>query len=552
MRQLIPLGITASLLMFSGCDGVDEEAPKLELLDKREQLIRLSVDLRGMHPTEVELQLYESTSSPDDAYAKFADTWLEDVRFLDRITEIFNQRLLVETGQVYFDTGDMDLLSGIDDRVMAQIIANEPLMMLRYVVANDMSYSHMVTADHSMANPELALYWGLDYPDDAAGQWVPAKYADGRPHAGLLTMSTIWQRYPSMGGNANRHRANAVSKMFLCEDYLSRPIVLNRAAVDQLTTDPENAIAQNTGCQSCHSTLDPIAANFFGFFNYDSEDGIEQTEYRPENEEEWRFYAGKEPGYYGRPTATIPEFAQELAEDSRYSDCAVRTVWEGLTQRRLVDEDWTEVAPHQLVFDASGMNIKELVRSIVQSDEYKARSARDPELNDRLAGVKVASPSQLSEIITGVTGYTWWFDGRDGLKDHDMGLPILAGGIDSLFVTERGYTPSVGLAFVQERLAYAAAWHVAEHDLDPERTDDAALLVYVTVADTPETAPDAFDEQIRYLYLAATGIPLAEDAPEPALLIETWKYLYSVEASPSAAWAGVTSAVLRDPRVLFY
>jgi hypothetical protein len=391
----------------------------------------------------------------------------------------------------------------------------------------------------------------MEYPEDGQG-WVPAKYEDGRPHAGMLTMSTTWQRYPSMGGNANRHRANAISKMFLCDDYLSRPIVLNRAAVDQLTIDPENAIAQNTGCQSCHSTLDPLAANFFGFFNYDAEDGLEQTRYRPENEEEWRYYSGKEPGYYGRPTATIQEFAEELAADSRFADCAVQTVWEGLTQRELVDDDWVEVAPHALVFEGTGLNIKELVRSIVTSEEYKASAARDPQLNERMAGAKVASPAQLSEIITGITGYTWWFDGRDGLKDHDMGLPTLSGGIDSLFVTNRSYVPSVGTAFVQERLAHAAAWYVAEHDLNPERTDDAALLLYVTIDDTPETAPEAFETQIKYLYLAVTGIPLEEGAPEPEMLTETWKYLYSVEASPTAAWAGVVSAVLRDPRVLFY
>ena len=66
----------------------------------------------------------------------------------------------------------------------------------------------MVTADHTMANPELAAYWGIDYPADGGGNWVPAHYSDGRPHAGMLTMTTTWQRYPSMGGNANRRGPN--------------------------------------------------------------------------------------------------------------------------------------------------------------------------------------------------------------------------------------------------------------------------------------------------------------------------------------------------------
>lgn len=560
MRHALPTGLLA-MAMLAGCQ---EEAAQqdFQLLSPRDQLIRLSMDLRGLHPTEAELWSFENSDPlvQDTQYADYVDTWMAAPEFMGRVKEIFNQRYLMRTGVVYFDTADIPELAGIDDRVMADIIANESMNLLEFVVANDLPYSEMVTADYTMANPELAAYWGIDYPADGGGNWVPSHYADGRPHAGMLTMTTTWQRYPSMGGNANRHRANAISKMFLCDDYLSRPIVLNRAAVDQLTIDPENAINQNSGCQSCHSTLDPMAGQFFGFFNYDAEDGIDSTHYRPENEEEWRFYSGKEPGFFGRQTGNIPEFGEKLADDSRYADCAVRTMWEGLTQRAYVDQDWTEVGPHTELFASTDMNVKETIREIVLSDSYRAISATDPEVQDRFVGAKVVSPEQLSSVITQVTGYTWLFDGRDTLMNQSLGMPVLAGGIDSLFVTQRSYVPSVGMAFVQERLGQAAAYYVAQHDLDPARTEDAQLLKYVTVNDTPANNPAAFEEQIRHLYLAVTARPLPEvdadgnpvRAREIDALIQTWKELYSVEASPTAAWAGVVSAVLRDPAVIFY
>jgi len=541
--------LTAASLLAS-CAPSEESNRRVELLDDRQQLIRLSVDLRGVHPSEEELRQFEDAGDKEATYAAYADLWLSQDRFVDRMVEVFDQRYLFRTGDVYFDPEEVGL--EIDDRIMAEMIANEPLQLLRHVIENDMPYSYMVTAPHSMANPELALYWGMEYPADGNGGWEPATYVDGRPHAGVLTMTTTWQRYPSMGGNANRHRANAISKMFLCDDYLARPIVLNRAAVDQLTLDPENAINQSDGCQSCHSTLDPIAANFFGFFNYDAEDGIDQTMYRPENEEEWRSYSGKEPGYFGRPTANINEFAEELALDTRFSQCAVRTVFEGLTQRTVTDEDWEELSEHRSVFEASELNVRELVRSIVLSDEYKAASAIDPSLEERLAGVKTASPSQLAGIIGDITGYRWYFDGRDGLADNANGLAVLAGGTDGRYVTTRSYVPSVGTAFTLERYAQAAAWNVAEHDLDPAREGSAQLLFFVTVEDTPETNPEAFEEQIRYLYLTITGLPLDEDASEPEELVALWKYVYSVEASPVLAWSSVISVILRDPRVLFY
>ncbi|MEN0065644.1 MAG: hypothetical protein AAGA48_26115 [Myxococcota bacterium] len=551
MRQFAPIGLMAALLL--GCGEPEETVePSVDLLDARSELIRLSMDLRGVQPTEQELWAYENSLERDVLYRQHAETWIDDPRFLSRIKEIFNERYLVRTGETYFSTNGIPALRDIDDRRMAEIIAGEVLSLLEYVVLNDLPYSYMVTAPHTMANAELAQFWNIDYPADADGGWVPATYDDGRPHAGMLTMTTTWQRYPSMGGNANRHRANAVSKMFLCDDYLSRPIVLNRAAVDLLIVDPENAISISPGCQSCHASLDPMSANFFGFFNFDAEEGIESTFYRPEAEEDWRLYAGKEPAYYGRPTGNIIEFAQELAEDDRFADCAVQTVWEGLTQRDMVDADWTAVSVHAEEFRNTDMNLKDLVLSIVSDEEYRAQGAKEAALNERLAGQKLVSPEQLSSFMKDKTGYTWLFNGRDGLRNQDMGLPTLAGGIDSLFVTERQYTPTVGLTFIQERLAQSAAWYVAQHDLDPGRTDEAILLRFVTIEDTPQSSPEAFEEQIRHLYLTITGRPLALEAREPAELVEVWKGLYSVEASPTLAWAGVVSAVLRDPQVLFY
>lgn len=552
MRQVtVPTGWLALVGLLAGCQAEQSAPDSFEPLPKREQLIRLSMDLRGLHPTEQELADFDASDDPSGLWAQHVDEWIEDPGFIPRMKEVFNQRYLMRTGDVYFDPSEAGL-GGIDDRVLAEDIANEPLSLLEYTIMNELPYSYMVTADHTMANADLAQYWGIEYPEGANGGWTPAQYTDGRPHSGMLTMTTTWQRYPSMGGNANRHRANAISKMFLCDDYLSRPIVLNRAAIDQLLIDPEDAIGTNSGCQSCHSSLDPLAGNFFGFFNYDAVEGLDQTHYRPENEEEWRYYSGKEPGYYGTPTGNIPEFGRKLAADSRFTDCAVKTVWEGLTQRTLTDADWPEVAPHWEVFDSSEQNIKELVRSIVNDPAYASIAAKDPEVDERFVGRKVVSPEQLSNVFEQVTGYTWLFDGRDGLRNNSMGLPVLAGGIDSRFVTVRSYIPTVGAVFVQERMAQAAAYFVAVHDLDPNRTEEAKLFNFITIQDTPESNPEAFDTQIRYLYLVVTGVPLPEDATEPADLTAAWKYQYSVDASPTAAWAGVLSAVLRDPRVIFY
>lgn len=529
------------LVLLVACQ---EQAPPadagLQLLSPREQLIRLSVDLRGRHPSEEELLAIEESPS---LYAWYLDRYLDDPRFLDRVAEMWNDRFLTDNGSTYALERE-----GATEQQVALAVGNEPLVLLRAIVAEDRPYSDIVLADHTMANALLADLYALDREEGEG--WTRAWYSDGRPHAGVLTMNTTWLRFPSMGGNANRHRANAVSRLLMCDDYLQRPIVLNRAAVDQLTVDPEDAIHDNAACQSCHSTLDPLAAHLFGF--YESEDEDIGMVYRPENEELWRDYSGETPGFYGLPTANLRELAQAMATDGRFVDCAVQTAWEGMMQRPAEDADWSSFQRHRQAFLTHDQSIKEVVRSIALSPEYLARATVDPLLGERLVGLRTASPAQLAGIIEGITGYRWRFDGADGLTTSVLGLPVLFGGIDALDVLDRSYEPGVGAILGLERLAWSAAWSVASHDLDPVRTDDAILLRYVTVQDTPEQDAALFEAQIRDLYLAATGLPLAADATEPQELVVLWKQVHAVEADPTRAWAAVLSAVLRDPRVLTY
>ena len=539
MRFVTSLSLSA---IFLGCNGTQEEPIEEPiLLSARSQLIRLSVDLRGVHPSEEELKSIESNP---DLYDQFVDRYLEDPRFVESAKQLFNHRYLTRTGSTYGQS-----VPGYSGAEVGRTIGEEPLELLSYIVANDLPYSEIVTADYTMANPLLAYIWDLDYPENETG-WQPAYYTDGRMHAGILGMNAIWQRYPSAGGNANRHRANAVSKMLLCDDFLSRPVVINRSAVDQLIVDPEDAINTNSACQSCHSTLDPLAAHFYGWFPMNDEE--DTTVYRPEREDGWRMYSDKEPAYFGVPTANITELGALIAKDERFVDCAVKTVMEGLGQRVIDERDWSEMQSHREAFVDSQQSIRHLVRSVVTSDTYKTKTFETDELADRIPTVKVVNPYQLSTIIEDITGFRWTFNGIDALTNTGMGIPVLLGGLDGDTVTQRNYTPSVGMVFVQERLAQAAGWQVASQDLDPNRTGDAKLLHYVTQEDSPDTNPEAFKTQIEYLYLRITGIPLAEDSTDAAELMVLWNQLHSIKASPTQAWAGVISAVLRDPAIITY
>jgi hypothetical protein len=538
------------LLFLAACGTPDPDATSGDQvvpvdLTPREMLIRASVDVRGIHPSEEDLAAFEA--DPSDAhYEQYVDAWLHEDRFLDRMEEVWNGVLRTRTGDTYFDPNDAGLGS-LDSRDVADSLGEEPLQLVREIVANDEPWSQIVLADHTMGNAVTAAMWGQTLTGDPNG-WSRATYNDGRPMAGVLSSTTLWQRYPSASSNANRHRANNVSRMFLCDDYLSRPVEFSRSDVEAATTEElEDVIRTNPTCVGCHSSLDPLAAHFFGFWWEKDETLAARTRYYAEDENDWQSYAGRAPNYYGQPTSGLRDLAQHLADDPRFTDCAVRTMWQGIQQREATDDDWGDLADFESDFAAGGYTMRALVKSIVTSDTYK-----HPVDSATISSVKMVSPQQLRDIVAEKTGYEWTFDGRPGLSVNDLGLPVLMGGTDGRYVVDRNTQPTVSAMFVQERLSQAAGYRVAASDLAGETVSAPVLLKYVGVMDTPDANRQGFEDQVRFLYLHLTGIPLAADAPEVDECIDLWKQIFSVTSSPTSAWSGVIAAVLRDPRLLFY
>lgn len=538
---MIPL-----LALWLACAEEPAPAPELVRLSPREQLIRLSVELRGVHPGPAEL---EAIGADPSLYADFADRYLEDPRFGGRVREIFEERWRLRTGRIRFAPAD----AGVDaeDVVVADAIAEEPLRLVSHVVENDLPITEIVTADYTVADPLVAAVWDLDYPEDAQG-WAVSTWRDGRPAAGVLASSTLWQRYHSKGGNANRTRANALSRLLLCEDFLTRPIVLDRAAADAFVRDAEASIAENPTCQGCHVSLDPLAAALFGFYSDENPINLRsETLYRPENEPLWQEHAGEPPAWFGRPVSGLTELSEQIAEDPRFVQCMTRTIWEGLLQREYTDEDWSELQAHVDTLAAAELRVRPLVRAIVLSDEFRAGEITGPR-GERISTLRTVSPAQLSSIVHDLTGYRMERDGRDLLVTSDFQMGPLLGGVDADFATGRNYQPTVSGLLVARELARAAAAAVVAHDLDPARTAEPVLLDQVSSESRPDTDADAFLAQMAALYEAITGVPLEEDSEVPARLVRLWSDAFALEGTANAAWIAVLSALLRDPRVLFY
>ncbi len=501
-------------------------------------LSRLSLDLRGVRPTPDELAAVRADPAMVDGYV---EDWLVDPRFPDRIRGLYLHawRLQAQRSDI-----DAAALAMQDQEAFLVGLGEEAIRMFAHLAATDRPYTDLFTADWTMADESLAAWYPVDYPAGASG-WQQVSWQDGRPSLGILATNGLWWRYGTTTANANRGRANVISRMFLCNDYLLQPI---RQPDDVDLTDQEavaDAISHNDACVACHVTLDPVGSYLWGFANTDLESPRDLSTYNPEHELWWEELTGVAPGWFGEPGEQVEDLGHQLAADPRIVDCAVETATELLLQRETTLDDFEDLAHHREAFLADDLRLRSLFRSILASDAYRAPPGDDP----ARAGFKLVDAELLVTQVEGITGLRFEVDGVDAFARDRWGLRSLARGGTS---TATGPTPELAptVVLVQQRLAEAAAWGAAARDAaDP----DAALTFQrVDFTEQPDGDRAAMAAQVQELWLRALGQPLDPDAAQVDLLLQLWADVHADTGDPVEAWAAVLAVILRHPDFLVY
>ena len=511
-------------------DSIPEMAPTA-------LLTRLSLDLRGRRPSPDELARVEADPAALDP---LLDEMMADPAFGGQVRALYAEIYRTQTEAYYVSANSYGIT---DSAAFLAAVGDEPLRILSTVAEEDLPWTTLVTADWTMANEVLAQAWPLDYSGEG---WQKAKYNDGRPAAGILSTNAMWWRYVSTDFNANRARANAVSRIFLCNDYLSRPIDFDRNVnlLDQEAV--EEALQTNPACVNCHQSLDPLASYFWGFYYYNYTDADEARVYHPERELLYRTYTGISPSYFGEPGFTLGDLGRQLASDNRYVECAVEQVYEGLLRRDSALADQETLTAHREAFLAGELTLRSLIRSVVNDPYYRSG---DTEAEGAIPK-KMVTPTLLASQIEALTGYRMSIAGFDLMTTDTYGLRTLAGGADGFNVTKSATAPNTTLVLVQERLAEAAAWYAVTRDL--EGAVGEGQLLTIDPAATPETDRAAMVTQIQTLHRLIYGTAIAADGEEVTANLELWADLYAVERDTVDAWAGLVAVLLRDPDLLFY
>ncbi len=495
---------------------------------------RASLDLRGVRPTEEEASaLLADPSSLDARLAALPD----DPRF--------GWSLALALAPVWGTRADesdaFNRVAAVGNRAaLLASIGEEPLRLVAWIADHDRPWTDVVRADWTVADSVLAAAWPVDYPAEETG-WRQVPYVDGRPPAGVLATSGLWWRYTTTYGNANRGRANAVSRILLCNDYLERAVPFDPTL--DLTDEHavQDAVLSNPACVACHAAVDPLGAQLWGFYAEFTDVLGEVARYHPEREDHWRAFVTP-PGYFGSPVdgANPGVLGLALAQDPRLVNCAVRRTWGALMQREPGPRDERDLLVHREAMLAGGVTLRALVRSILRDPAYRALDGDD-------APWRLVAADTWASAVEDLTGWRFQVEDGDVMREDRFGVRSLAGDVRTSGIVARG--PSPTQVEVHERWAQQAARHVARHDAD--HPDAATLLRDVDVAGDP--GADALRAQIVALHLRILSEVVAPDAPSVDEEVQLWQAVAARTAGDTVeAWAVVVEYLLRDPAFVVY
>jgi hypothetical protein len=559
-------------------DDVCESVPlptfdDVELLDAHATFRKATLQLAGRIPDDDELQRLDEDG--DDALAPLLDGLLEEEAFLERLQDIYNDRLLTDL-YLRYNGAATNLLNSTDypalqdemyDMLAEDVrleanraLAREPLELIAHVVRNDRPFSEILTADYTVVNPFSSLVYGV-YPEfsdpEDADEFVEVRISIDRdgdgidiPHAGVMTTPVFLNRMPTTPTNRNRHRARKLLEIFLATDLLR----INTRPIDpEASSGFNNPTRDDPQCTGCHRQLDPIAG---AFQKWDERD---QERYFPDRE----WYPEVFPPGFGKEVMPTSDYdraqawlAERMVADPRFVIATVHTLYAGITGHQPLlypqDSDAEDFSQQRraweaqdAVFRAVGdafvaddMNLKTLVRELVLTPYFRAANAseelsgaREKELVDVGTG-RFSIPRVLADKIEAVTGVSWarGWDSRPYLTSD---YRILYGGIDSDSVTERLTVPNGIMANLAWRMANEVACNVTARDFNQPRSD-RLLFPEVEPSDAPATltgdeipaAVERIKANIRYLHERVLGERLQEGDPELertyALFLETW------------------------------
>ena len=503
-------------------------------------LRRISLDLRGVLPSELELDVVEDEP---ERVAQYRDAWLTDPLMADRMVQLLGQKwhTRIDEFLIFYLEYQELAFDETNEYAFERSVGEEPLRLMTYVVMNDLPWTEIVTADYTIANPLLASIWPIDHP--GGEDWDVSYYTDGRPAAGVLSTNGLWWRYYSTVTNYNRARVAALTRLLICEDYASRSISFSESGALSSGASLEDAIRESPYCMGCHSAIDPIAVTLFGFWPANEYNIHEVDYYHPERESMGADLLGTEGEWYGDPVYGLNELGAHIAADPRFSRCAVESMAELLWRRPTAVTDFERITTLQERFESADMRMSALLTAITDDEVYRAGGAESGgEAVEAEIVSRMMTPDQLATAVEELTGFVWDWNKFSQMDNDTYGYRALAGGVDGAYITTPQDSPSMTWALVVQRLAEGAT----AYDL---RNGVGSSSILSNLDPNARPGDKVFTEALNRLHWRMYAQRADEDW---RLAISALWETVEAEENTIEAWRAVIIAMLRDPAFVSY
>ncbi len=252
-----------------------------------------------------------------------------------------------------------------------------------------------------------------------------------------------------------------------------------------------------------------------------------------------------------------------ISEDPRFSLCTVRNFVSYFAQVERNEVPLELATSLRDTFAASGFSAKALAKAIVLSDAFRSSHKTDPRETAFVPDAIVVRPEQYQRQVAALTGFTWetnadpagcqspnntCWENVDLLVTDRFGYRAMFGGVDGLQVTHPIYGATPTKVLVMDVFSGEAAGFVVDADFELPAGERRLFT---------EVEPTTEDEAAVRGQLVALHGALLGDLVEPngAAVDATYALFVGALAlgdTPAEAWTLVVSAMLQDPRMVFY
>lgn len=343
--------------------GVDDPAALVEL-QPYEVASRLSYFIWGSMPDDAlfEAAEGEQLSTPEQLEEQ-AYRMLADPKAVASFGSFHRQWLGVD---------DLETISKDPDMFeqwtpsLADAMATESERFGSHVIRNDDGrMATLFTASYTVANAELAAFYGAAPPEEVDEDGFGIVELDPSQRAGVMTQAGWLAGHAHADQTSPVFRGILVREQLLCQPLPSPPDTVDDTppAIDPDATAKERfeQLLEDATCAGCHVQINPIG---FGFENYDAVGAYREVDGNVPVDAEGELTFTDVDGEFDGAI----ELAERLAQSESVANC-MATQWTRFATGRIEqDRDVCTMDDIFARFDESDHNIQELIVTIAGSD----------------------------------------------------------------------------------------------------------------------------------------------------------------------------------------